>query len=257
MTACTAGIRSTSADKVSPGKQTVNRILKQAKRYVYISHFFNKAPFTATVHSPTEENSEINWRYYRDSFLLPAFGDLSLADMNDEDRIQSFMREIADRKFSEHTAKKAFTFAKALLDMSRDLGITRGNASRLIPKNRRIPRGVTKSKSQPAITVEQFIAILNEIKKPRDQVILNLLFFCALRRSEPVPPKWKDFRQDDGRYMLNIERSFDSRTHRIKGAARQTGRNSGKGPGQSSGASETGGINTGMGQVRRYGSKLT
>jgi hypothetical protein len=31
-----------------------------------------------------EENSRINWEYYRDSFLLPFFGELTITEMNDE-----------------------------------------------------------------------------------------------------------------------------------------------------------------------------
>jgi len=163
-----------------------------------------------------EDNSRINWEYYRDSFLIPFFGQRTLAEINNEDVINSFMSEVADRQFSEWTAKKSFTYVKALLDMARDLGITQGNAARLIPRLKRIPRGVKKSKDQPFVSVEQFIAILNEIKKPRDRMILKILFLCAVRRSELFVIKWKDFHQQDGTFTFNIERSFCSRTHKIK-----------------------------------------
>src|SRR6266852_3468600 len=41
-----------------------------------------------------EENSRINWEYYRDSFLVPFFGDFTISEMNDEDLIRHFMEEI-------------------------------------------------------------------------------------------------------------------------------------------------------------------
>jgi integrase len=163
-----------------------------------------------------EPNSKINWEYYRDSFLVPFFGDRSITAMNNEDVVRSFMQEIAGRKFSEHTAKKAFTYCKAILDMARDLGITSGNAARLIPKHRRIPKGVVKAKSQGFITIEQFVALLNVIGRARDRIIVKILFLCAVRRSELFCIRWKDFVQQDGHYTLNIERSFCSRTHKIK-----------------------------------------
>jgi hypothetical protein len=47
-------------------------------------------------------------------------------------QVRAFMQEIADRAFSNWTAKKAYSYVKALLDMSRDMGLTVDNESRLI-----------------------------------------------------------------------------------------------------------------------------
>ncbi|MGA8030513.1 MAG: site-specific integrase [Bryobacteraceae bacterium] len=163
-----------------------------------------------------EENSRINWEYYRDSFLVSFFGDYSISEMNDEDLIRRFMEEIADRKFSLWTAKKAFTYTKAILDTARDLGVIQGNASRLIPKTQRVPKRIKKPQSQPSISIDQFIALSEEIKTPRDRLILNILFLCAVRRGELFTLKWKDFHEQNGMYVLDIQRSFCSRTHKIK-----------------------------------------
>ncbi|HEU0119023.1 MAG TPA: site-specific integrase [Bryobacteraceae bacterium] len=163
-----------------------------------------------------EENSLKNWEYYRDSFLLPFFGTYTISQMNNEDAIRQFMSSIATREFSEWVAKKCFTYVKAILDTARDLGITRGNAARLIPKNRRIPKGVKKSKVKPTLTIEQFVSLRAAIAKPRDRMIANLLFLCALRRSEVFPLKWKDLTKEGDIDILKIERSFCSRTHKIK-----------------------------------------
>jgi len=163
-----------------------------------------------------EENSLKNWEYYRDSFLLPFFGDMTISQMNNEDAIRRYMASIAAREFSEWVAKKCFTYVKAILDTARDIGITRGNAARLIPKNRRIPKGVKKSKVKPTLTIEQFVSLRSNIAKPRDRMIANLLFLCALRRSEVFPLKWKDLTKEGDIDILRIERSFCSRTHKIK-----------------------------------------
>ena len=163
-----------------------------------------------------EENSKLNWEYYRDSFLIPFFGDFTVAEMNNEDRVMRFMSEIGDREFSDWTAKKAFTYVKALLDTACNLGIIRGNAAKLIPKNRRIPKGVKKAQGQPFISVDQFISLLGTIERPRDQIILKILFLCAVRRSELLVLKWKDLEQNDRMYTFTIQRSFCSRTHKIK-----------------------------------------
>jgi len=109
--------------------------------------------------------------------------------MNDEDLVQQFMQEVADRQFSDHTAKKAFTYVKSILDTARDLEVILGNAAGLIPKNRRIPKGVKKAVSQPAVNIDQYVALLNEIKKPRDGIILKILFLCAVRRGGVVRPQ--------------------------------------------------------------------
>jgi integrase len=163
-----------------------------------------------------EDNTRINWEYYRDSFINPFFGDHTLADMNQEAEIERFMAEIGDREFSDWVAKKAYTYVKALLDTASNLGVIRGNAAKLIPKNRRTPKGVKKTHHQPFVTVDDFVKLFDAVSRPRDRIILKVLFLCAVRRSEFLVLKWKDFVQDDGRYTFTIQRSFDSRTHKIK-----------------------------------------
>src|SRR5216684_1650974 len=59
--------------------------------------------FITTVFEPLrmkgwKENSRLNWEYHRDTFLLPFFGEKTIAEMNDQTLIRSFMNEIADRK---------------------------------------------------------------------------------------------------------------------------------------------------------------
>jgi integrase len=177
---------------------------------------FISSEFEARRRDGWEENSKINWEYYRNSFLLPFFGELTITEMNDEDLIRRFMSEIGAREFSDWTAKKAFTYLKALLDMACHLGLIQGNSARLIPKNRRIPKGVKKAHSQPYLTVRQFNRLLGAITRPRDQIILKILFLCAVRRSELLVLKWKDFAKIGAMHTLTIQRSFDSRTHRVK-----------------------------------------
>jgi integrase len=84
----------------------------------------------------------------------------------------------------------------------------RGNAAKLIPKNRRIPKGVKKAQNQPFVTIDDFVKLCDVITRPRDQIILKILFFCAMRRSELLVLKWKDFFQLDGIYTFAIQRSF-------------------------------------------------
>jgi len=40
-----------------------------------------------------KRNSRINWEYYRDAFLLPFFGEKTLAEMNDKSKVRAFMQE--------------------------------------------------------------------------------------------------------------------------------------------------------------------
>jgi integrase len=163
-----------------------------------------------------EDNSRINWEYHRDSFLLPFFGERTLKDANNTDLVKKFMTGFAAKQYSDWTAKKSYTYIKALLDMSRDLGVTAGNAARLIPKNLRIPKGVKKTESQPFISIDEYLRLLAAIARSRDKVILKILFLCAVRRSETFVFKWGDFIQENGMYVLKVHRSFDSRTHHVK-----------------------------------------
>jgi hypothetical protein len=162
-----------------------------------------------------EENSKINWEYYRDSFLLPFFGELTITEMNDEVLIRRFMKEIADREFSDWVAKKSYSYVKVLLDTASNLGLVQGNAARLIPAKQRIPKGMKKAHSQPFITAEQFVKLLSAITRRRDQIILKILFLCTVRHSELLVLKWKDFSKSGEMYTFTIQRSFDSRTHKI------------------------------------------
>jgi integrase len=177
---------------------------------------FIASEFEARRKDGWEENSRINWEYYRDSFLLPFFGELTIAEINDEALIRRFMKEIADREFSDWVAKKSYSYVKALLDTACHLGLAQGNAARLIPTKQRIPKGVKKAHSQPFITIEQFVKLLNAIARPRDRIILTILFLCAVRRSELLVLKWKDFSKNGEMHTFTIQRSFDSRTHKIK-----------------------------------------
>jgi integrase len=177
---------------------------------------FITSEFEARRRDGWEENSKINWEYYRDSFLLPFFGELTITEMNDEALIRRFMKEIADREFSDWVAKKSYSYVKALLDTASNLGLVQGNAARLIPAKQRIPKGVKKAHSQPFITVEQFVKLLSAIARPRDRIILKILFLCAVRRGELLVLKWKDFSKNGEMYTFSIQRSFDSRTHKIR-----------------------------------------
>jgi integrase len=140
----------------------------------------------------------------------------TIAQMNNEILIQQFMTWIANKQLSRWIAGKVFSYAKAILDNARNLGIIRGNAARLMPRTPRMPKRIKPPRNQPAITVEQFAALHKQIRTPRDRIILKILFLCALRRGEPSVFRWKDFHHKDGMYILNVERSFDSRTHRIR-----------------------------------------
>jgi hypothetical protein len=63
----------------------------------------------------------------------------------------------------------------------------------------------------------QFVALLDFIRIPRDRIILKILFYCALRRSELFVLKRKDFQVETGSvFYFEIQRSFCSRTHKIK-----------------------------------------
>jgi integrase len=126
------------------------------------------------------------------------------------------MKEIADREFSDWVAKKSYSYVKALLDTASNLGLVQGNAARLIPAKQRIPKGVKKAHSQPFIMIEQFVKLLSAIARPRDRIILKILFLCAVRRSELLVLKWKDFTKNGEMYTFTIQRSFDSRTHKIR-----------------------------------------
>jgi len=95
--------------------------------------------------------------------------------------------------------------------MSRDMGLTIGNESRLIPKTQRIPKGVKTAHSQPYTSGEDFVNILSKMRDRGDQIILKILFLCAVRRSELFVFKWSDF---DGSVCPCAVPS-DSRTHKI------------------------------------------
>lgn len=177
---------------------------------------FIKSVWEARRSSGWEESSRGTYEYIRDAFILPFFSDYTISRMNDEDLIRGFMQSVAERNFSDWTARKCYTYVKSILDTARDLGIILGNAARLIPPRQRIPKGVKRSKGQPSISIDQYKQLLDEIKNPRDKIILKILFLCALRRGELFAIKWKDLVVRDGMTILNIERSFDSHTHKIK-----------------------------------------
>jgi integrase len=155
-----------------------------------------------------EDNSRTNWEYYRDAFLVPAFGTLSLEDFNNEDRLNEWIKTIG-RQYSYWTTKKALDYARAIGTLANYLGLIVGNAAKLV----KIPKSVKKPKSQPALTLEQFAAIYRQVPNPRDKMILKILWLCGVRRGEMFVIKWKDW---DGANELRIERSFDSQTHKIK-----------------------------------------
>jgi integrase len=164
-----------------------------------------------------EDNARINWEYYRDNYLTTFFGTYSIAEINHDELVMHFMREIAKRRLSIWVAKKAFSYVSSLLDLAMNLGVIQGNAAKTIPKSKRYPKGIRRPKGQPFISLEQFVALLDFIKIPRDRIILKILFYCALRRSELFVLKWKDFQvQTGGIFYFEIQRSFCSRTHKIK-----------------------------------------
>jgi integrase len=137
--------------------------------------------------------------------------------MNHDELVMDFMREIAKRKLSIWVAKKAFSYVSSLLDLAMNLGVIQGNAAKTIPKSKRYPKGIRRPKGQPSISLEQLVALLGFIKIPRDRIILKILFYCALRRSELFVLKWKDFQAETGGiFYFEIQRSFCSRTHKIK-----------------------------------------
>lgn len=81
-----------------------------------------------------EDNSRLNWEYYRDSFLLPFFGEITIGEMNDKERVKAFMKGIAEREFSDWTAKRRFRMRRAfsiLLPISASrAGMPRGSYRR-------------------------------------------------------------------------------------------------------------------------------
>jgi len=142
-----------------------------------------------------EDNSRINWEYYREGFLIPTFGKLSLADMNDEQRLKTWITKTGER-YSYWTTKKALDYVRAVLKLASALGLIVGNSGELV----KIPKSVKKPKAQPALTMEQFGKIYNAITNPRDRLLLKILFL-----------DW------DGKHRLKIERSLDAQTHKVKG----------------------------------------
>jgi hypothetical protein len=96
-----------------------------------------------------EDNARINWEYYRDNYLTTFFGTYSIAEMNQDELIMSFMREIAKRRLSIWVAKKASSYVASLLDLAMNLGVIQGNAAKIIPKTKRYPKGIRRPSANP------------------------------------------------------------------------------------------------------------
>ena len=176
--------------------------------------------FITLVYEPRREkglqpNSLANWEYYRNTFINPYFGDYTITEMNDEELIRSFMEHVADGGYMLPTATKVYTYVKAILSTANVLGLIMGNASRLAPVAMRIPKRIKQATSQPALTLDEFVALHEVLPTQRDKNIAGLLFYCGLRRSEWSAVKNKDIVLVSGTYRLMLDRAFDSRSHRV------------------------------------------
>ena len=159
-----------------------------------------------------EDNSRKNWEYIRDAFILPAFGTMTLAEMNDKELIRAFVNDMSDRNFSWWTCKKALSDVRAILKHADAEGVIRGNQAMLV----KLPKKCKRPIAQPAVTVEQFRALMSHMKNGRDRILLRLLFLCAVRRSELFTFKWGDLRKESNGHVLTVQRSFCSATHKVK-----------------------------------------
>jgi integrase len=74
---------------------------------------------------------------------------------------------------------------------------------------------VKKRESQPFVSAEEFQKILRAMTRPRDRIILKILYLCAVRRGEFLVLKWKDLQIQAGMHVFLIRRLFMSRTHQV------------------------------------------
>jgi integrase len=137
----------------------------------------------------TEAHRE-SFRYIMDSFVLPFFGNMAIADV-DRVMIQARLNTLA-KSYSKSTLKHVRTKMVEVFEeaVEQDF-VSKNPAIRTeIPDEARGPE-------QPVLTAEQLIALIDKLTDARDKALFLVGTFCALRTSEAFGLPWKNFKYDE------------------------------------------------------------
>jgi integrase len=129
-----------------------------------------------------------SFTYIMDSFVLPKFGDIAIADI-DKVMVQSRLNSLTP-KYSASTIKHVRTkMVEVFEEAVEQEFINRNPASKT-----KIPSTARKA-HQPILTEEQLITIIDKLTDARDKAIFLIGTFCAMRTSEVFGLPWKNFHE--------------------------------------------------------------
>jgi hypothetical protein len=130
------------------------------------------------------------FKYIMDSFVLPKFGDLILADIDKvmvQSRLNSMVPQYSESTIS-HVRRKIVEVLEEAVEQE---FINRNPASRT-----KMPAGARKPE-QPVLTEAQLIGIIDKLTDARDRAIFLTGTFCAMRTSEIFGLPWGNFHESD------------------------------------------------------------
>jgi integrase len=136
------------------------------------------------------EPTEAGYHQYMHTYLLPAFGNVRLADIEPQ-HIATFLDKMRKNDYARSVVLKAWTLLGAILEDACD--------GEVIPKNpmRRVPMPKTKLPYKPVLETELVPKVLNLVaESPRDSALLHIGVFCAMRPSEVFGLRWSSLRGD-------------------------------------------------------------
>jgi integrase len=136
------------------------------------------------------EPTEAGYDRYMNSYLLPVFGNLRLADIEPQ-YIAAFLDQMRKNDYARSVVLKVWTLLGAVLEDAVD--------DDMIGKNpmRRVPMPKTRLPFRPVLDSQLVPKVLKAVADtPRDSAILHIGVFCAMRPSEVFGLRWSSFQGD-------------------------------------------------------------
>jgi len=134
--------------------------------------------------------------------LIAEFGEIPLDKMS-KPQMQTFLNRIAAEKKSYTIIHHCLNYLRATLQFAVDTTVLRMNEALHL----KIPDGVRRPK-RPYLSLGDFHKLLAEIPTFRDKLMIQILYFCALRRRELFALRMQDW---DGT-SLDIQHQWDDET---------------------------------------------
>jgi integrase len=128
------------------------------------------------------------------SHIFKKFGNTAL-DKIEKIALQNWLNELA-KNYSRSLVLHSRFYLKSILEEAVEQNYLLKNPA----KKLEVPR--TKRVDKTVLTVEQFRAVIAELKHPYD-LLFRVGIACALRPSELFALRWKDFNAEAGTFTLN------------------------------------------------------